>query len=174
LLNIIQILYRYARKQLIGEISGAFADPGTFLPIVIAVLTLHLIDPTGLFFGFGLFAIAVATIYHRPIPVQPMKAVAAIVIADQLSADTIAATGLLLSVTVLLLTVTGLVSFIGKKIPRAVLIGIQLGVGLILAWAGAKLMLQAPLTGLNVALGLLIGIAIEYLYQRNSNKTSDI
>jgi MFS superfamily sulfate permease-like transporter len=26
----------------------------------------------------------------------------------------------------------------------------------------------------NVALGLLIGIAIEYLYQRNSNKTSDI
>jgi SulP family sulfate permease len=143
-------------KQIVGDLSAAFADLGTFLPIVIAVLTLQLIDPTGLFVGFGLFAIAVAAIYHRPIPVQPMKVVAAIVIADQLSAGTIAATGLLVGITILLLTITGLVTYIGKKIPQSVLTGIQLGVGLILAWAGVKLMLQDPLTGLAAIVLLLL------------------
>ncbi|MEW8510251.1 MAG: putative sulfate/molybdate transporter [Candidatus Thiodiazotropha sp.] len=146
----------FGTKRLIGEFSGAFADLGTFLPIVIAVLALHLIDPAGLFVGFGLFALAVALIYRRPIPVQPMKAVAAIVIADHLTAGTIAATGLILGATVLLLTVTGLVTFIGRKIPQTVLSGIQLGVGLILAWAGAKLIIEDPVTGLAAMLFLLL------------------
>ncbi|MES9826337.1 MAG: putative sulfate/molybdate transporter [Candidatus Thiodiazotropha endolucinida] len=143
-------------KQVAGELSGAFADLGTFLPIVIAVLTLHLMDPSGLFIGFGLFALAVAAIYRRPIPVQPMKAVAAVVIADNLTAGTIAVTGLLLGATVLLLTLTGLVSRIGKMIPQSVLTGIQLGVGLILAWAGAKLILQEPMIGLMSLVLLLL------------------
>lgn len=144
-------------KQIVGDVSGAFADLGTFLPIVTAVLTLQLIDPTGLFVGFGLFALAVAVFYRRPIPVQPMKAVAAIVIAEQLSAATIAATGLLLGVSILLLTITGLVSFLGKKIPQSVLTGIQLGLGLILASAGIKLVLQDPITGLaSIAVLLLL------------------
>ncbi|MEW8506819.1 MAG: putative sulfate/molybdate transporter [Candidatus Thiodiazotropha sp.] len=143
-------------KQLIGEFSGAFADLGTFLPIVIALLSLHLADPSGLFVGFGLFALATSLIYRRPIPIQPMKAVAAIVIAENLAAGTIAATGLLLGVTILLLTVTGFVSLIGRKIPETVLSGIQLGVGLILAWAGIELILQEPLTGLATLLLLLL------------------
>ncbi|MBW9267853.1 MAG: putative sulfate/molybdate transporter [Candidatus Thiodiazotropha sp. (ex. Lucinisca nassula)] len=143
-------------KQVAAELSGAFADLGTFLPIVIAVLTLHLMDPSGLFIGFGLFALAVAAIYRRPIPVQPMKAVAAVVIADNLTAGTIAVTGLLLGATVLLLTLTGLVSRIGKMIPQSVLTGIQLGVGLILAWAGAKLILQEPMIGLMSLVLLLL------------------
>jgi SulP family sulfate permease len=151
-------------KQIVGDLSAAFADLGTFLPIVIAVLTLQLIDPTGLFVGFGLFAIAVAAIYHRPIPVQPMKAVAAIVIADQLSAGTITATGLLVGITILLLTITGLVTYIGKKIPQSVLTGIQLGVGLVIVMTGLVCLL------FNVALGLLVGIAVEYLRNRNGNK----
>ncbi|MES9991610.1 MAG: putative sulfate/molybdate transporter [Candidatus Thiodiazotropha sp.] len=146
----------HGSKQLIGDISGAFADLGTFLPIVIAVLTLQLIDASGLFVGFGLFALAVALIYRRPIPVQPMKVVAAIVIADSLTSGTIAATGVLLGVTLILLSVTGLVSFIGRKIPQTVLTGIQLGVGLILAWAGTKLILQDPLTGLVAMVFLLL------------------
>ncbi|MCU7893344.1 MAG: putative sulfate/molybdate transporter [Candidatus Thiodiazotropha sp. (ex Ustalcina ferruginea)] len=142
-------------KHISGELSGAFADLGTFLPIVIAVLTLQQIDPSGLFIGFGLFAIAVAVIYRRPIPIQPMKVVAAVVISQNLSAGTIAASGLLLGLVVFTLSITGVVSYIGKKIPKSVLSGVQLGVGLILAWAGAELMLQEPLIGV-IAIGLLL------------------
>jgi SulP family sulfate permease len=143
-------------KKIVGEFSGAFADLGTFLPIVIGLLSLQLMDPSGLFIGFGLFALAVAVIYRRPIPVQPMKVVAAVVIGGNLDAGTIAASGLLLGVSLILLSASGLVSRIGRWIPQSVLSGIQLGVGLILAWAGVKLMLQEPLTGLAATALLLL------------------
>lgn len=85
-----------------------------------------------------------------------MKAAAAVIIADNLTAGTIAVTGLLLGATVLLLTLTGLVSRIGKMIPQSVLTGIQLGIGLILAWAGARLILQEPMIGLMSLVLLLL------------------
>ncbi len=143
-------------KQIAGEFSGAFADLGTFLPIVTGLLSLQLMDPSGLFVGFGLFALAVAVIYRRPVPVQPMKVVAAIVIGGNLGAGTIAASGLLLGVSLIALSASGLVSRISRWIPQSVLSGIQLGVGLILAWAGVKLMLQEPLTGLAATALLLM------------------
>ena len=61
----------------LGEVSGAVADFGTFLPLVIGVLAVRGFDGTGVLTGFGLFALAVALVYRRPIPIQPMKAVAA-------------------------------------------------------------------------------------------------
>ncbi|MCG7957372.1 MAG: putative sulfate/molybdate transporter, partial [Candidatus Thiodiazotropha endolucinida] len=91
----------------IGDLSGAFADLGTFLPIVIGVLALQKVDPTGLLIGFGLFALVVAAVYRRPIPIQPMKVVAAVVITQSLDAQTIAATGFLLGITVALLSLLG-------------------------------------------------------------------
>lgn len=68
-------------NRLFGDFSGAFADLGTFLPLVVGVLALRGFDPSGVLVGFGLFALVVAVVYRRPMPVQPMKAVAALVIA---------------------------------------------------------------------------------------------
>ncbi|MET0091764.1 MAG: putative sulfate/molybdate transporter [Candidatus Thiodiazotropha sp.] len=136
-----------------GEISGAFADLGTFLPIVIGVLSLGWIDPTGLLVGFGVFALAVALIYRRPVPVQPMKVVAAIVLAGPFSPGAVAASGLLLGIVVLLL---GLSGWINRSIPENLLQGIQVGVGLILAWSGLKLMQEQWMVGVLLVAGLLL------------------
>ncbi|MCU7808145.1 MAG: putative sulfate/molybdate transporter [Candidatus Thiodiazotropha sp. (ex Semelilucina semeliformis)] len=143
-------LHRY-----VGEFSGAFADLGTFLPIVLGVLTLQHIDPSGLFIGFGFFALFTALIYRRPVPVQPMKVVAAIVITTHLDAATVAATGVLLGLVLLLLAVLGVINGIAKKIPQTVLSGIQLGLGLTLAWAGFQLIMDEWMIGI-IALLLLI------------------
>jgi SulP family sulfate permease len=43
---------------------------------VIGVFALRQMDPTGVLVGFGLFALAGGLMYRRPVPVQPMKAVA--------------------------------------------------------------------------------------------------
>ncbi|MEW8348369.1 MAG: putative sulfate/molybdate transporter [Candidatus Thiodiazotropha taylori] len=139
----------------IGDLSGAFADLGTFLPIVIGVLALQKVDPTGLLIGFGLFALVVAAVYRRPIPIQPMKVVAAVVITQSLDAQTIAATGFLLGITVVLLSLLGVLDLLARKIPAPVMAGIQLGVGLMLAWAGIELIGTDPWTGI-VASGLLL------------------
>ena len=92
-----------------GDISGAFADLGTFLPIVLGVLALQSIDSSGVFVGFGLFALVTAVIYHRPIPVQPMKVVGAVVITQQLSAGDIAATGILISLVLIAMALFGII-----------------------------------------------------------------
>ena len=156
------VLHPFPRSKLnriSGDLSGAFADLGTFLPIVIAVLALQQINPSGLFVGFGLFALAVALIYRRPIPVQPMKVVAAVVIAQNLDAQTIAASGVLLGMAVLLLSLSGALDYIARKIPNPVLTGIQLGVGLLLGWAGLQLIIMQPWIGLIAAAALFALLA---------------
>ncbi|MET0065906.1 MAG: putative sulfate/molybdate transporter [Candidatus Thiodiazotropha sp.] len=138
------------------ETSGAFADLGTFLPIVIGVLALGRMDPTGLLVGFGVFALAVALIYRRPVPVQPMKVVAAIVIASPFSPGAVAATGVLLGVVVLLLGLSGWIDRLARRLPENLLQGIQVGVGLILAWSGLKLMHEHWMIGVALVAGLLL------------------
>ncbi|MCP5367992.1 MAG: sulfate transporter, partial [Hyphomicrobiales bacterium] len=71
---------RTPAAALLGELSGAVADLGTFLPLVIGVLAVGGFDAAGVLTGFGLFALAVAVFYRRPVPVQPMKAVSALAI----------------------------------------------------------------------------------------------
>jgi predicted benzoate:H+ symporter BenE len=111
-------------RVIVGEISGAFADLGTFLPIVIGVLSLGWMNPVGLLVGFGVFALAVALIYRRPVPVQPMKAVAAIVIASPFSPGAVAASGVLLGVVILLLGLSGWIDRLARRLPENLLQGI--------------------------------------------------
>jgi len=140
-----------------GDFSGAFADLGTFLPLMIGVMSVQQFDPTGVLIGFGLFALAVALIYRRPVPVQPMKVVAAVVIAGGAGAPVVAATGLLLGLVLVALAITGTVSRLARVIPKTVLTGIQLGVGLYLALAGIRLTVQDPALG-GIALAALLAL----------------
>jgi SulP family sulfate permease len=139
----------------LGDISGAFADLGTFLPLIVGMFAVARLDAVGVLVGFGLFALAVALIYRRPVPVQPMKVVAALVIAGGLSAADVAASGILLAAVLLLMTVTGLIGRLAQLIPETVMFGIQLGVGLHLAVAGSSLVVADPWPGVS-ALGFLL------------------
>lgn len=139
----------------IGEVSGAFADLGTFLPLVLGAFAVQNLDPSGVLTGFGISALVVALVYRRPIPVQPMKAVAALVIAGGLGAMELAATGVLLGAALLVLGTTGTASRLAWLVPETVLSGIQLGVGLILIVAGLALVADAKILGV-VALAVLL------------------
>lgn len=145
-----------AVRRWAGDLSGAFADLGTFLPLMIGVFAVLRLDPTGVLVGFGVFALSVAVVYRRPVPVQPMKAVAAIVIAGGLGGSAVTATGILVGLVLTALAVTGMVGRLARLVPKSVLTGVQLGVGLYLAWAGAKLVLQQPVIGGVALAGLLV------------------
>ena len=49
-------------NPLFGDFSGAFADLGTLLPLVVGVLALRGFDPFCVLVGFGLFALVVAVV----------------------------------------------------------------------------------------------------------------
>lgn len=145
------------RSHWTGEVSGAFADLGTFLPLVIGLLVLGRFDPTGLLLGFGIFAVLTGLIYRLPIPVQPMKVVAALAIAGGMSASALMASGLLLGLALLVLGATGLIDRLHRLVPRTVLFGIQLGLGLHLLMAGIALAADA------LALALVIVLILSLL-----------
>lgn len=143
--------------QWVGDISGAFADLGTFLPLVIGLLVLGAYDATGLLVGFGVFAVATGLFYRRPVPVQPMKAIAALAITGGMAASAVTASGLIIGVTLLVLGATGLINHLERIVPRTILFGIQLGLGLSLIMtsaglAGGDLWLALVVLGLLVAL----------------------
>lgn len=152
------------KTRWIGDLSGAFADLGTFLPLVIGLLVVGEIDPSGMLIGFGLFAIATGLIYRLPMPVQPMKVVAALTIAGGLSASAMAASGLLLGIILLVLGASGLIDRMHRVVPRTVLIGIQFGLGLHLLDASLDLATETLITGLLV-LGFLLVIQMTPLRQ---------
>ena len=136
-----------APRTLLGDFSGAFADLGTFLSLVVAVLALRGYDATGILIGFGLFALGTAAFYRLPVPVQPMKVVAAAIIVGALAPAQAAAVGLLIGVLLVVLAASGLIGRIARILPGSVIFGIQLAVGIQLAWLGLGQVVDRPLLG---------------------------
>lgn len=113
-----------------NELSGAFGDIGTDLPLLIGMLLATDLETANAFVVFGVFQIITAFVYRIPMPVQPLKAVALIVITQKLTVDVIWGGGLAIGIIMLFLTVSGILVWLNRKIPKTVIRGIQLGLGL--------------------------------------------
>ena len=116
-----------------AELAGAFGDIGTDLPLLVGVILATGLDPTTVFMVYGGLQILSGLIYRMPMPVQPLKAMAAIAIAGQVSAPLLAAGGLIVGVTMLLLALSGALGWIARVVPKPIVRGIQMGLGLQLA-----------------------------------------
>jgi MFS superfamily sulfate permease-like transporter len=109
--------------------------------------------------GFAIFYIATALYYRLPIPVQPMKAVAVVLLTAELSPAALAASGVMLGAALLLLGLTGWITRLARIVPQSVLAGLQLGLGLALALLSLDLMATAPWLAV-VTLCLLLGLLL--------------
>ena len=112
------------------EWSGAFGDLGTDLPLLVGVIVAANLDAATVFLVYGALQLFTGLAYRIPMPVQPLKAVAALVIAGGISRDVLAAGGLTIGVLMLVLSVTGGLSWLQRAVPVVVVRGIQLGLGL--------------------------------------------
>lgn len=129
------------RRSPVPEISGALGDLGTLLPLMIALALQGSISlPSTLVFS-GLFNILTGVFFGVPLPVQPMKAIAAAAIASHASQKETLAAGALVGAAVGILSVTGLLRWLTARIPIPVVKGIQFGAGLQLVISGGGNML---------------------------------
>ena len=131
------------------ELSGSLGDLGTFLPLAVAVSI-----TCGLHFGLilvfaGLLHILSGLTFRQPVPVQPMKAIAAVAITEGLLPGQIAAAGMLMGALMITLALTGVVTAAAHYVPRPVVRGIQAGVGAKLAITGLQWLWNLPPTGLD-------------------------
>jgi|TARA_Y100001001_G_scaffold150963_1_gene162076 hypothetical protein len=145
---------RSAGKNLIHELSGALGDIGTLLPLSLGAIGVAGLAPVPVLLGFAVFYIATGLYYRLPVPVQPMKAVAALLLTTQVSAQSLIASGVLIGAILLLLGSTGWINRAARLVPGSVLSGLQLGLGLLLASMSLELMATSLPLGL-VILALL-------------------
>lgn len=143
----------------VAELSGALGDVGTLLPLMLGAMAVGGLAPTPVLAGFGLFYIATALYYRLPIPVQPMKAVAAVLLTAELSPGAVVATGVMVGVALLVLGATGWITRLARLVPQSVLAGLQLGLGAALALVSVKLMGASPGLGLFTMVLLLVLLA---------------
>lgn len=145
-----------------NELSGAFGDIGTDLPLIIGMLLATNLQISNTLIVYGILQIITSLIYGIPMPVQPLKAVALIVITQNVSAEVIWGGGLAIGIIMLILTVTGLLVWLNKIIPKTVIRGIQLGLGLQLCLLAVKDYIPADkTTGYIFALiAFLIGLIL--------------
>ncbi|KAF2758534.1 sulfate transporter [Pseudovirgaria hyperparasitica] len=118
------------RTSPLAEISGSLGDLGTLLPIMIALTLRGSISlPVTLLFT-GAANIVTGVTFGLPLPVQPMKAIAAVALAKHFSLKTMAASGIVMGAVVGALSVLGLLKWVERVVPAAVIRGIQVGAGL--------------------------------------------
>jgi hypothetical protein len=127
------------------EWAGAFGDLGTLIPFVVAYIGMVGMDPFGILFAFGVSLIVCGAYYRTPMPVQPMKAAGAVAAtqAAQTAVITPAAVvgaSLATGVIWLLLGLTGTARRIAVLVPRYVVVGIVLGLGMAFMLEGVKMM----------------------------------
>jgi len=123
-----------------NEISGSLGDLGTFLPLLIGLTSVVGLDLGTTLLFTGVYNVLSGFLFEVPIPVQPMKTIAAVALAENpgLNIPEIMAAGIFVSSCVLFLGASGLMGLVSKLIPGPVIRGMQLGVGLNLSLKGFK------------------------------------
>ncbi|HEY3257905.1 MAG TPA: putative sulfate/molybdate transporter [Gemmatimonadaceae bacterium] len=116
-----------------NELAGAFGDIGTDLPLIIGMILAASLHSASVLVMFGLMQFFTAFAYRMPMAVQPLKAVAVIVITQRVAPGVLYGGGLAIGIAMLLLTLTGGIDWLARVVPRAVVRGLQLGLGLQLA-----------------------------------------
>ncbi len=121
-----------------NELAGSFGDIGTDLPLIIGIIAATGADSAGIFIMFGLLQILTGVVYGVPMPMQPLKAMAVLVITQKLGPNILFGAGLAIGVIMLALSLSGALGWVAARIPRCVVRGIQFGLGLSLCSLALK------------------------------------
>eukprot|EP00418_Pyrodinium_bahamense_P055048 CAMPEP_0179162456 /NCGR_PEP_ID=MMETSP0796-20121207/79587_1 /TAXON_ID=73915 /ORGANISM="Pyrodinium bahamense, Strain pbaha01" /LENGTH=470 /DNA_ID=CAMNT_0020864663 /DNA_START=1 /DNA_END=1410 /DNA_ORIENTATION=- len=132
---LVELFTRRARsfreRLCLQEASGSLGDLGTLLPLLAGCARLGSVRLGPAIFWMGVFNVISGVQWDIPMPVQPMKSIAAVAISDGLSPGTFAAAGLLTGAAV-----TQTIDLANRAIPRCVVAGMQVGLGLRMAAQG--------------------------------------
>lgn len=148
------------------ELSGALGDMGTFIPLLVGM-----VNRCGLQFGpallfAGVMNVITGLVFRIPMPVQPMKAIAAVAISEGLTEAQILTAGIVTGAVVLLLGLTGLIGRLNRTIPRSVVRGLQLAIGLQLLTKGIGMVTGTGvwLGADSITLGIVCALCVLVLY----------
>lgn len=144
------------------EVTGAIGDSVTVLPIVVAVAALTDLSLAVMLIWFGIFQLVWGLYYGLPLSVEPMKAVAALLLAGVITTGEFLVAGVLAGGVLLLLGTTHTLDRLDPHIGMPVIRGIQLAVALLLLQTGVELGLSNPLVAGGATVVALTVVAAGY------------
>jgi SulP family sulfate permease len=128
----------------LGEVTGAVADLGVMVPLATALILVNGLDAGAVLVCAGLLVVATGIVFRIPFPVQPLKALTAVAVAQQLSPSVIHAAGLEIAAVLLLLSVRHVADVVARVFTKPVVRALQLGVGVLLVVTSIKLVRDPP------------------------------
>lgn len=137
----------------LGELSGSLGDLGTFLPLALTLAITTDLDFAAVFIWAGAANLLAGWCFRLPIPVQPMKALAAVAITQHLSRGEIAAAGLFVALVLIVLAGAGILDRITGWIPKPLIRAVQIGIGVRLMLKGVEWLTGFQWAGLTISLG---------------------
>jgi len=139
------------------EFAGSLGDLGTLIPLSVAMIIINGLNATAVFLLVAIFFIVTGLYFKLPIPVQPLKVIAAISIASPLliTEPVIMAAGILVGLILILFAFTGLIDWLTSIFSKPIIRGIQLGLGFILMIKGIEFILKPELF-IHIPVGIYI------------------
>ena len=115
-------------------------DFGTLFPLAIGYIYVCGLNPSGFLVMMGLANIVTGVVYRLPMPIEPMKVLAIVAIAQHWTPSMVYASGFGMGLVWILFAITGLVGWMAKVTPPSVIRGIQAALGVLLAIEAVKLL----------------------------------
>ena len=128
----------------LGEAAGAVADLGVMVPLATALILVNGLDAGAVFICAGLLVLAAGIVFRIPFPVQPLKALTAVAVAQQLAPGVIHAAGLEIAAVLILLSIHHVADLVARVFTKPVVRALQLGVGVLLVLTAVRLVLDPP------------------------------
>jgi hypothetical protein len=130
------------------ELAGSMGDFGTLFPLAIGYIVVCGLDPAGFLVMMGLANIITGLVYRLPMPIEPMKVLAVMAIAQHWSPSMVYASAFSMGIIWLILSLSGIVGIIAKITPQCVVRGIQISLGVLLASKALEMISSWWLLGL--------------------------
>ena len=122
------------------ELAGSMGDFGTLFPLVIGYIVVCDLNPAGILVMIGLANIVTGLVYRLPMPIEPMKVLAVVAIAQHWTPSMVYASGFAMGIIWLLFSLTGVMAWLAKITPKSVVRGIQVALGVYLAVEAFKML----------------------------------
>ena len=139
------------------ELAGSMGDFGTLFPLAIGYIVVCGLDPAGFLVMMGLANIVTGLVYRLPMPIEPMKVLAVVAIAQSWTPSMIYASGFGMGIVWLLFGITGIIGWLARITPVSVIRGIQAALGALLAVEAYKMISTGWLLG---AVSILIVLTL--------------
>ncbi|HJP65505.1 MAG TPA: putative sulfate/molybdate transporter, partial [Actinomycetota bacterium] len=128
----------------IGDVSGAVADLGILVPLVAALVLVNGLDAGSVLLFAGLLVLVSGAAFGIPFPVQPLKALTAVAVAERVAPGVIHAAGLEIGLFLLVISIRSVADVLARLFTHPVVRALQLGVGVLLVITAWKLVDKPP------------------------------